>query len=305
MEAESEKKSAGGEIFHTPENSRTIVYVDGFNLYYGVKSLDRPRLKWLDIGKLGATLAGGGGECTVKYFTAMIRNDPEKESRQKLYHLALRTACPSLEIIPGKFHFKNKFWCPACGRGASRVGCEFCGERYKIPQEKQTDVNIAFHLTRDFDAGAFDRAFVVSNDSDLMLPVSEIAAAPGREIFVVLPPSRKKDKPKKRGQRGDSHSFKHKNSALAEQANDSHSIDEKMLMDCLLLNPVVTGNGKKLFMPEKWEAASHYRPEPTIQYAVVLTSCGRFDLLRRTVESFFAIRRCPSVPIHHRGRFRR
>ena len=260
MEAESEKKSAGGEIFHTPENSRAIVYVDGFNLYYGVNSLGRPRLKWLDIGKLGATLAGGG-ECTVKYFTAMIRNDPEKLRRQKHYHLALRAACPSLEFIYGKLHFKEKFWCPACGQGASRVGCEFCEERYKIPQEKQTDVNIAFHLTRDFDAGAFDRAFVVSNDSDLMLPVSEIAAAPGRKIFVVLPPRRRKDKPKKRGQRGDSRSSKHKNSALAEQANDSHSIDEKMLMDCLLPKTVIIGNGKTLSMPEKWDADSRRRPQ--------------------------------------------
>lgn len=257
MEAESEKKSVGGEIFHTPENSRAIVYVDGFNLYYGVNSLGRPRLKWLDIGKLGAMLAGGG-ECTVKYFTAMIRNNPEKERRQKHYHLALRAACPSLKFIYGKLHFKEKFWCPACGQGASRVGCEFCGEHYKIPQEKQTDVNIAFHLTRDFDAGAFDRAFVVSNDSDLMLPVSEIAAASGREIFVVIPPRLEKDKPEKREQRSDS---RPSNSALAAKANDSRFIDEKMLMDCLLPKTVIIGNGKKLSMPEKWDADSRRRPQ--------------------------------------------
>ena len=264
MEAESEKKSAGGEIFHTPEKSRAVVYIDGFNLYYGVNSLNRPRFKWLDIGKLGAMLAGG--ECAVKYFTAPIRNDPEKEQRQKHYHLALAAACPSLEIIKGEFHPKS-VWCPACGQSASRVGCNFCGERHKIYQEKQTDVNIAFHLTRDFDAGAFGRAFVVSGDSDLTLPVSAIAAASGREIFVVSPPKRKNDK-------------------LAKRANGHLRITPWMLRQCLLPNPVIADNGEELPVPKKWEAARRHRPESPIQYAVVLTSFGRFDLLRRTVESF-------------------
>ena len=234
MKAESEKKSEGGAIFrHSPKSEKSAVYIDGFNLYYGINSLNKPRLKWLDVGKLAAMLAGGGG-CTVKYFTAPINydpNNPENKRRQTLYHLALAAACPSLEIIEGKFHRKS-IQCPACGRYDAKFGCRFCGAREGIYQEKQTDVNLAFHLAQDFFAGAFERAFVVSGDSDLTLPVSAVAAASGREIFVVSPPGRKNDE-------------------LAKRANKHLRITPRMLRKCLLPVPVVADKGRKIFPPQE------------------------------------------------------
>ncbi|MCY4604394.1 MAG: hypothetical protein OXE49_09200, partial [Gemmatimonadetes bacterium] len=35
---------------------RVIVYVDGFNLYYGLKSKDWQRYYWLDVRRLGENL---------------------------------------------------------------------------------------------------------------------------------------------------------------------------------------------------------------------------------------------------------
>jgi hypothetical protein len=31
--------------------SRVIAYIDGFNLYYGIRSKHRQRFKWLDINR--------------------------------------------------------------------------------------------------------------------------------------------------------------------------------------------------------------------------------------------------------------
>ena len=236
MEAESAKESADGEISHIPKNSRAVVYVDGFNLHYGISAMKQPRLKWLDIGKLGATLAKGG-KCAVKYFTAPINYTPENPEHMKnkrwqtLYHSALAAACPSLEFIEGTFH-RRSTRCPACGRYDDKFECRFCGARETIYQEKQTDVNLAFHLAKDFFAGAFERAFVVSGDSDLTLPVSAIAAASGREIFVVSPPRRKNDE-------------------LAKQANGHLRITPARLRQCLLPIPVVSGKGRKIFPPQE------------------------------------------------------
>ena len=238
MEAESEKKSAGGEILRTSEKSRAIVYVDGFNLHNGIKTLNQPQLKWLDIGKLGADLADG--ECAVKYFIAPVKGrskkeDDEKKHRQTIYHNALRAACPPLEIIPGKVDTK-KIWCEGCNTHIPDFMCRLCGTLNKDHQEKQTDVNLAFHLTRDFVAGAFERAFVVSGDGDFMLPVSKIAAAPGREMILATPPGRE-------------------NRKLIKQANRHIGIGRKRLERCLLSDPVV-GKKKKIYSPPEWRAAN-------------------------------------------------
>ena len=238
MEAESEKKSAGGEISHTSEKSRAVVYIDGLNLYNGIKRLGRPQLKWLDIGKLGALLADG--ECTVKYFTAPVKGntkqeDDEKQHRRSIYHSALRAACPLLQITEGDTVAKD-IWCERCATHKPTFMCHICGTHNKIYQEKQTDVNLAFHLTRDFVAGAFERAFVVSGDGDFMLPVSEIAAAPGREMILVTPPGRA-------------------NRKLIQQANRHIDIGRKMLEECLLSVPVV-GKRKNIFPPPEWKAAN-------------------------------------------------
>ena len=238
MEAESEKKSADGKIFHTPEKNRAVVYIDGFNLYNGIKKLGKPRLKWLDVGKLGADLADG--ECAVKFFTALVKGDSEKDTeekrnRQNIYHEALAAACPSLEFIYGMVDTKS-MWCKNCLRFNSEFGCCLCGAHNTNFQERRTDVNLAFHLTRDFVAGAFERAFVVSGDSDFTLPVSEIAATPGREMIVVSPPKRENQK-------------------LTQQANRHIAIKQDRLERCLLSVPVV-GKRKKIYPPPEWKAAN-------------------------------------------------
>ena len=65
---------------------KTIVYVDGFNLYYGAVK-DTP-YKWLDINKLCQLLLPKHTIHQIKYFTARVvarPSDPDQPTRQQVY----------------------------------------------------------------------------------------------------------------------------------------------------------------------------------------------------------------------------
>jgi hypothetical protein len=71
---------------------RTIVFVDGFNLYYG--ALRGTPYRWLDPLKLSQMLLPGNRILKVKYFTSRVRarpDDPKQPLRQQVYFRALRT----------------------------------------------------------------------------------------------------------------------------------------------------------------------------------------------------------------------
>ena len=78
---------------------RTMAYVDGFNLYYGLKSKGWKRYYWLDVWRLAENLMRHGQLIGVKYFTACVRANPPKEARQQAYLGALRAHRPEVEII--------------------------------------------------------------------------------------------------------------------------------------------------------------------------------------------------------------
>jgi hypothetical protein len=73
---------------NTQNRQRVIVYVDGFNLYYGLKTKGWKRYYWLDIVKLFETFMRSNQELiTVKYFSA--RPDGiDKSKRQDAFFQA-------------------------------------------------------------------------------------------------------------------------------------------------------------------------------------------------------------------------
>ena len=82
---------------------KTIVYIDGFNLYYG--AVKGTPYKWLNLLALCKFLLPKNEIIRIKYFTALVTarpNDPDQPNRQQLYLRALRTI-PGLEIIYGHF----------------------------------------------------------------------------------------------------------------------------------------------------------------------------------------------------------
>ena len=64
--------------------NRVVAYIDGFNLYYGMRSKGWRRYYWLDLNQLterllrpGQTLAG------VRYFTARVIPDVGSEDKAR------------------------------------------------------------------------------------------------------------------------------------------------------------------------------------------------------------------------------
>jgi len=89
---------------------KTIVYIDGFNLYYAIRSLG---FKWLNLFKLSQTLLPKTHSIDlIKYYTAHVSGaaDPDQPRRQHIYLSALKTV-PGIEIYFGKFLAKN-VWRP-------------------------------------------------------------------------------------------------------------------------------------------------------------------------------------------------
>lgn len=141
---------------------KTVVYVDGFNLYYGC--LKNTPYKWLDLSRLCALLLPGHDIARIKYFTAEIHSrpgDPDGPIRQSIYLRALRTT-PNLEIVLGHFRV-NTPSLPLAAAPRSRP--KFV--RVVRYEEKGSDVNLAAHLVHDAHRGHFDVAAIISNDSDL------------------------------------------------------------------------------------------------------------------------------------------
>ena len=142
---------------------KTIVYVDGFNLYYG--SLRGTPCKWLNLQRLCELLLPQNEIIAIKYFTAKVSarpHDPDQPIRQQTYLRALQTL-PNVEIIFGHF-LAHEISMPLASNPAKSV-------KVIKTEEKGSDVNIAAHLVNDGHKQRFDVAVLITNDSDLLEPL--------------------------------------------------------------------------------------------------------------------------------------
>lgn len=157
--------------------AKSIVYIDGLNLYYG--ALKGTRDKWLDLEKYFTKLRQDDDIQKIKYFTARVQSR-DANKRQAAYLRAL-TSLSLLEIIEGKFKMKEV--------QCTHLQCTFAGRRiFKCPEEKRTDVNIAIHLLDDAVNGLCDTHIIVSGDSDLVPAVEMVKLrAPDHRIIVYVP----------------------------------------------------------------------------------------------------------------------
>lgn len=162
--------------------SRVVAYVDGFNLYFGLRSRGWKKYYWLDLCALATALLRPGQTLEgVHYFTSRIRANGHNDSdmqRQTAYLEALGTL-PNLRLHFGHYLEKPK-------------QCRKCGAPWMDYEEKMTDVNIATQLLADAYEDRFDTALLISADSDLTTPVIAARARfPGKNIIVALPPKRR------------------------------------------------------------------------------------------------------------------
>lgn len=166
---------------------RTIVYVDGFNFYYG--AVKGTAWKWLDPAALFNNVLGPQNELVkIKYFTARIQpspNDPTVQNRQDAYLRALKAHCPLIELYYGHF-LRHRISMEHANPPPSSV------EVWKN-EEKGSDVNLALHVLNDAWLNAYDCAVIVSNDSDLAESLRLVKVQNHKLIGLVTPgaPKRK------------------------------------------------------------------------------------------------------------------
>jgi uncharacterized LabA/DUF88 family protein len=165
-----------------PPPQRVVAYIDGFNLYHGLRSKFGRRYLWLDLEALMRQHIRANQRLErVYYFTASVRDNAAALARQSQYLGALETHCRSVRTVMGRFQEKT-------------VRCRKCGRQWKTYEEKETDLNIGLQLLDDAHYGGLDVALVVSADSDLCAVVRVVKKFDPRvRIIALFPPDRRSD----------------------------------------------------------------------------------------------------------------
>jgi uncharacterized LabA/DUF88 family protein len=200
---------------------RVVAYIDGFNLYFGLRSKGWRRYYWLNIRTLAENLLKPNQRLLLtKYFTARIAGPPDKEKRQSTYIEALETLS-NFQIVYGKYQLNPR-------------QCSQCGFEDEVPNEKMTDVNIAVEILKDAYQDAFDVALLISADSDLVPPVNAVKELfPSKRVVVASPPGRY-------------------SVGLANSASRSFVISRRNIAKSLLPEEIKKADGYVLRRPSLW-----------------------------------------------------
>ncbi len=161
---------------------RANIYVDGFNLYYGL--VRGTPYRWLDLGKLCRLLLPGDEINRIRYFTARVRarpDDPGKAQRQQTFLRALETI-PNLTVHYGHFLERPVRMALADppARGPRTV-------EVLRTEEKGSDVNLATYLLVDGFDRDYELAVIISNDSDLLEPIRVVREKLALRVGVLNP----------------------------------------------------------------------------------------------------------------------
>jgi hypothetical protein len=71
---------------------RVIAYIDGFNLYYGLREKGWKQFYWLDLQQVAQRLLRHSQTLSAtKYFTSVVTAPPDKNRRQATFLGALST----------------------------------------------------------------------------------------------------------------------------------------------------------------------------------------------------------------------
>ncbi|MBY6367078.1 NYN domain-containing protein [Rhodococcoides corynebacterioides] len=182
------------------------VYVDAYNLYYGGRSFcgrGTSGWRWLDVRALAESLCGWQGATVARVVYCTARVDPNDDQSaytdQDIYLKALK-AHGSIDALQlgryvawpkraplavkkpnGKAELLvpdgTESWTSSLPISLERnpkVPAGMLLATVRMREEKGSDVNVATHLLADVLTNQVDGAIVISNDSDLALPL-EIA----------------------------------------------------------------------------------------------------------------------------------
>jgi len=201
---------------------RVITYIDGYNLYHGLRAQGQKRFYWLNLQTLAQQfLRPNQVLAETKYFTTVVKTPEPKRRRQATFLEALETLT-DFRIFYGQFL-------------QDQITCRNCGHSYITHHEKMTDVNISVELMTDAFQDRFDLALLISADSDLVGPIQAVRRLfPKKRVIVAFPPHRS------------SHN-------LSRAANAVLHTGRNELAKSLLPDQVTKSNGITLQRPPQWQ----------------------------------------------------
>jgi uncharacterized LabA/DUF88 family protein len=156
---------------------RVIAYIDGFSMYHALDDLKENHLKWLDLWSLISSLLKEDEQLEkVAYFSAFATWRPNSVVRHKTYVEALENS----GVTPIMSHFKQK-----------NRSCKNCKSEWLDHEEKETDVRIALGILQGAFEDTYDKAFILTSDSDLVPAIRAVKEiCPDKSLLVVTPPKR-------------------------------------------------------------------------------------------------------------------
>lgn len=202
--------------------AKTYFLVDGFNLYHALNATNRyKKYKWLSLTRLCQCFVTKADSIAgVEYFTTLATWDVHKVARHKLFIRAQENE--GVRVVYGSFKRKDK-------------KCMLCGQMFQTFEEKQTDVNIALRLFQLAVEDQYDRAVIVSGDSDLLPAIRAVQATfPSKQIGVIVPIGRASED-------------------LKKQADFHYKMKEKHLQSSRHANIISLRDGSTLTCPSKWQ----------------------------------------------------
>ena len=143
-------------------------YIDGFNVYNAI--LDHcPQYLWLNYYRFAQNMMLSADTLSgVTYFSAYADWEPAEKAKHQEYVFLLRNS--GVHITLGRFKVKKRW-------------CELHSHECVKHEEKQTDVNIAVAVLGDAANNRFDRAIIISADSDLV-PIVRAVRDLGKRVKV-------------------------------------------------------------------------------------------------------------------------
>lgn len=185
----------------------------------------------------------------VKYYTASVSGkiDQDAPRRQQALFSALGTV-PEVQIYKGRFLYSEK-WAGLVQPPRAKPDGYMWNTPWpevvqvKKSEEKGSDVNLGVHLVRDAFTDAFDIAYVITNDTDLVEPLRIVKQEVGKTVCIVAPCRPFKQSGKQ---------VQVPAPSLLAVADFVHYIDDKELSVSQFPSPLNVSGRKPILRPPTW-----------------------------------------------------
>lgn len=210
-----------------PFMSKVVFFVDGFNLYHALDYFEHAsdhkryhKYKWISLRRLARCYVTQKDSIQeILYFTTLCTWDLPKADRHKLFIRAQEHE--GVSIVYGQFKRKDRT-------------CRLCGRTFQTFEEKQTDVNIAIVLFQYAIKDLYDKAIIVSGDTDLIPAIKAVQSTfPQKQIGVVIPIGRASED-------------------MKLQADFHHKMKERHLQSSRLPDTLALPDKSTLICPPTW-----------------------------------------------------